>query len=151
MRPALVRDLALLLARVGVGVVFVAHGWQKFFEWGMSGTTASFAKMGVPLPGVSAWFAGIVELGGGVALLVGAAVPVFGLLIAFLMTGALVLVHAPNGVFVDQGGFELVVALGGAALILAAIGAGRFSVDNLVSPRLAQPTGPAPEREHAPV
>jgi putative oxidoreductase len=146
MRFALLRDVALLVARVGVGVVFVAHGWQKFATWGIDGTASSFADMGIPLPQASAWFAALVELVGGGALIVGAAVPVFGLLLALNMAGALVLVHASSGVFVDQGGFELVAALGSAALVLAAVGAGRWSLDGLVAPRLAYAGQRAPER-----
>lgn len=42
------------------------------------------------------------------------------------------LVHVSNGVFVDQGGFELVAALGAGALVLAATGPGTWSVDHLV-------------------
>ena len=53
------------------------------------------------------------------------------------MLGAFVLVHLGNGVFVDQGGFELVAALGAGALILAAAGPGTWSVDHLVGRALA--------------
>ncbi len=146
MRFAIARDVALLAARVGIGVIFVAHGWQKFATWGMDGTATSFAQMGVPMPEVSAWFAATVELVGGAALVLGAAVPVFGVLLAFVMAGALVIVHAGSGIFVDQGGFELVLALGAGALVLAAVGAGRWSLDALVAPRLAQVPERTPER-----
>ena len=44
------KDLAVLVARVGLGVVFVAHGAQKLFTWGLSGTADAFAGMGVPAP-----------------------------------------------------------------------------------------------------
>jgi putative oxidoreductase len=146
MRFAIARDVALLAARVGLGVIFVAHGWQKFATWGMAGTASSFAQMGVPLPEVSAWFSATVELVGGAALVLGAAVPVFGVLLAFVMTGALVIVHAGSGIFVDQGGFELVLALGAGALVLAAVGPGRWSIDAMVAPRLAQVSERTPER-----
>lgn len=146
MRFAIGRDVALLAARVGLGVIFVAHGWQKFSTWGIEGTASSFAQMGVPLPEVSAWFSAIVELVGGAALVLGAAVPVFGVLLAFVMTGALVIVHAGSGIFVDQGGFELVLALGAGALTLAAVGPGRWSIDALVAPRLAQVSERTAER-----
>jgi putative oxidoreductase len=102
--------------------------------------------MGVPLPEVNAWVAATVELVGGAALVLGAAVPVFGVLLAFVMTGALVIVHAGSGIFVDQGGFELVLALGTGALVLAAVGAGRWSIDALVAPRPALAGERTPER-----
>lgn len=126
-------DLALLVARIGLGVVFVAHGAQKLFTYGLAGTGEAFAAMGVPAPQASATFTALVELVGGAALLVGAAVPVAGALLALTMLGALVLVHAPAGVFVENGGFELVAALGAGSLVLAATGAGAFSVDRLIS------------------
>ncbi|MEV0331031.1 DoxX family protein [Micromonospora echinospora] len=130
--PASVRDVAMLLARIGVGVVFFAHGWQKLVTNGIDGTAAFFDQSGVPLPTLAAWFATTVELLGGAALALGLAVPVAGVLLALNMLGAYVFVHAGNGIFVDQGGYELVLALGAAALLLAAVGAGRFSLDHVL-------------------
>lgn len=136
MNNTVLRDVTLLVTRVALGVVFVAHGWQKFTEWGLDGTSAAFGQMGVPLPTVSAWFAAVVELAGGAALIAGIAVPLVGLLLAIDMVGALLIVHAGNGVFVSAGGFELVLTLAAAALLVAVSGAGRFSVDRLIAPRL---------------
>jgi len=141
--PVPVRDLAILLARVAVGVVFLAHGWQKLFTNGIDGTAAFFDQAGVPAASASAWFAGIVEIAGGAALIVGLAVPVAGLLLLVNMLGAFIFVHAGAGLFVEQGGFELVLTLGAAALLLAALGAGRLSADHLLTRhrRTAQPVG----------
>jgi putative oxidoreductase len=133
--PAPVRDLAILLARLAVGVVFLAHGWQKLFTNGIDGTAAFFDQAGVPAASASAWFAGIVEIAGGAALIVGLAVPVAGLLLLVDMLGAFTFVHAGAGPFVEQGGYELVLTLGAAALLLAALGAGRFSADHLLASR----------------
>lgn len=138
--PRIVRDLALLLTRVGLGVVLIAHGWQKFDEFGLAGTAASFDKMGVPLPTVSAYFATAVELVGGAALLLGLAVPLVGVLVVLDMAGAFALVHAGNGVFVTAGGFELVVSIGLAALLLAAFGSGRVGLDPLLFGRRGRTT-----------
>lgn len=127
------RDLAALIGRLGVGVVFIAHGWQKFTGWGLDGTAASFEKMGVPLPTLSAWFAAIVELVGGSLLVLGVALPVVGVLLALDMVGALVLVHLPNGLL-GQGGFELVLVLGVAALALGFNG-GAYALDRAIFKR----------------
>ncbi|MCQ4118262.1 DoxX family protein [Rhodococcus tibetensis] len=132
MASALFRDLSILIARIGLGVVFVAHGWQKFFEFGVNATQASFADMGVPLPDISAIAAATIELAGGFALIVGLATPVAGFLLFLDMLGALILVHADKGVFVSEGGYELVVALGVGSLLLAVIGAGRLGIDGLI-------------------
>ena len=126
---------ALLVARIALGVVFVAHGAQKLFTFGLAGTADAFAGMGVPAPQASALFAAVVELVGGAALVLGAGVPVAALLLVVDMLGALVLVHAPHGVFVENGGVELVAALGAGALVLAVTGAGRYSLDHLVGAR----------------
>ncbi|MDP9793940.1 putative membrane protein YphA (DoxX/SURF4 family) [Catenuloplanes nepalensis] len=56
------------------------------------------------------------------------------MLLALNMLGAYVFAHAGNGMFVDAGGAELVLGVG--ALLLTAIGAGRFSVDALLTPAL---------------
>ncbi|MFZ2178399.1 MAG: DoxX family protein [Rhodococcus sp. (in: high G+C Gram-positive bacteria)] len=132
MASALFRDLALLVARIGLGVVFVAHGWQKFFDAGVGATQASFAAMGVPMPDISAIVAATVELAGGFLLLVGLATSIAGILLFLVMLGALILVHADKGVFVSDGGYELVVGLGVGALLLAVVGAGRLSIDGLL-------------------
>ena len=128
--PQSARDALLLVARILLGVVLVAHGWQKFAQYGIGGVTASFTQMGVPLPAVSAVFAAVVELAGGIALLVGAGTVVAALLVVLDMFGAFVLVHAGNGVFATDNGFELVWAIAAVALALAAVGPGRFSVDH---------------------
>lgn len=131
----MVRDVAALIGRIGVGVVFIAHGWQKITEWGLDGTAQAFEGMGVPLPTLSAWFAALVELGGGALLIAGAALPVVGILLAVDMLGALLIVHLPNGLL-GQGGFELVLALGTAAIALGFNG-GSLTVDRLIRRRQA--------------
>ncbi len=130
--PASVRDLALLLTRIALGVIFIAHGWQKLSTNTIEGTAAFFDQSGVPLPTASAWAAALVELIGGAALVLGLAVPVVGLLLAADMIGAYLFVHAGNGVFVMEGGWELVLALGVTSVLLACVGAGRFSLDALL-------------------
>lgn len=122
-------DAAILLARVGLGVVFVAHGWQKFFTLGVTRVGEQFGTYGVPQPFVTASIVAGVELVAGIALVAGILTPLAGILLGVDMAGALYFVHATNGPFVSQNGWELVVALGVGALLVAAVGAGRFSVD----------------------
>jgi putative oxidoreductase len=133
--PSSTRDAALLVARLLLGVVLVAHGWQKVFSWGIGGTAQAFAGMGVPLAPVSAVYAAVVELVGGALLLVGAATAVVGVLVVLDMLGAALIVHGANGVMVSSGGWELVGVIAAAALTLAAVGAGRYSVDHALAAR----------------
>lgn len=130
------RDAALLVARIALGVILLAHGLQKFRDYTLDGTAASFADMGVPVPAAAALFAATVETVGGIALIIGLLTPVFAALNILNLLGALIIVHAENGVFVDQGGYELVLALIAGLVVVAMLGAGRFSVDELVDRRL---------------
>ncbi|XRQ02318.1 DoxX family protein [Actinomadura welshii] len=143
--PALT-DAGLLIGRLAVGVIFIAHGWQKLTDTGHAGVAASFDKLGIPLPGLSAHFATWVELLGGAALIAGVLVPVAGLLIAMVMGGAFWYVHMDNGLYSREGGYEYVLVLGAVALLFALVGAGRFSLDAVLWGRGAT----APERESAP-
>ena len=137
--PPVVRNVVLLLARVAIGLVFFAHGWQKLFTNGVDGTAAFFAQAGIPLPAAAAWFAALVETLGGAALILGALVPVAGLLLVLNMLGAFVFVHAGNGLFIDKNGYELVLTLGAAALVFAIVGPGRYSVDHRLAARRGRP------------
>lgn len=132
-RRALV-DVALLVGRVALGSVMLAHGLQKLDQGGLAGTADGFAAMGIPAPTASALFALAVELGGGVLLLLGALTPVVGVLWALNMAGAWWFVHR-DAFFASDGGYELVLALAVLGLVLAATGAGRLSVDALVARR----------------
>ena len=133
--PPSVRDAALLVARLLLGVVLIAHGWSKVVTNGLGATTQGFAQMGVPLPPVSAAYTGIVELVGGALILVGAATALVGVLVVLDMLGAALLVHIGNGVMASDGGWELVGVIGALALVLAAVGAGRYSVDHAIAGR----------------
>ena len=137
MNSTLVRDAVALVARIGLGVVFIAHGWQKLNTFGLDGTAASFEAMNIPVPTASAYFATFVELIGGGALVLGIFTPIAGLLLFVDMLGAAFLVHFENGVFATENGYELVVALGVGALMLAAFGAGRISIDGITKGKTA--------------
>ena len=144
--PPVVRDVTLLLARVAIGLVFFAHGWQKLSTNGVDGTAAFFEQSGVPAAQLSAWVATLVELIGGAALVLGVAVPVVGILLALDMLGAYLFVHAGNGLFAQENGYELVLVLGTASLVFAAVGPGRYSLDHVLFGRrkvAATPSSPA--------
>lgn len=88
--------------------------------------------MDIPLADVSAIAAATIELVGGIALLIGFATRIAGVLLFLDMLGAFFLVHVGKGIFVSEGGYELVLALGVASLLIAGVGAGRVSVDAFV-------------------
>lgn len=129
MNKSALTTTALAALRIILGFLFAAHGWQKFNEWTIAGTQASFAKMGVPAADVMAPAVAVLELAGGIALILGILTRVVGALLVVDMLGALFLVHAPAGVFAANGGYELVLLLAAASFALALTGAGRLSVD----------------------
>ncbi|MEU5882090.1 DoxX family protein [Spirillospora sp. NPDC047279] len=148
MRPqSLFYDVVALLARIAVGVVFIAHGWQKI-EAGITATGRQFDDMGVPAPTGAAAYAAFVELLGGAALIAGVGLPVAGAFLFLDMAGAFVFVHADQGLMLVDGdkvgyGYELVLVLGLTSLLFAAGAGGRLSVDTLLLKRGAWP----PRRE----
>jgi putative oxidoreductase len=120
---------AVTVLRVIAGFLFAAHGWQKFNEFTIAGTQASFAKMGVPAAELAAPVVATLELVGGIALILGVLTRVFAALLALDMLGALFLVHASAGIFAATGGYELVLLLAAGALAIALTGAGKVSAD----------------------
>ncbi|MFK0003945.1 DoxX family protein [Paenarthrobacter sp. NPDC090522] len=135
MNKSTLTTTALTILRIIAGFLFAAHGWQKFNEFTIAGTQASFAQMGVPGASVVAPIVATLELVGGITLILGLLTRVFGALLAVDMLGALFLVHAPAGIFAANGGYELVLLFAGAALALALAGAGRISADNALFAR----------------
>ncbi|AKE89050.1 MULTISPECIES: DoxX family protein [Rhodococcus] len=135
MNNPVLRNVGLLVARVVIGIVFLAHGLQKINQ-GYSATKAGFEGMDVPVPALSAFYATWVETLGGIALIIGLLVPIFGVLLLINMLGAFFVVHIGNGIYVTDGGWELVGALGAGALVLAVVGAGAYSVDALLARRV---------------
>ncbi|MCU1555649.1 MAG: hypothetical protein JWM13_3135 [Arthrobacter sp.] len=129
MNQSILTTSARTLLRLVTGFLFAAHGWQKFNEFTLAGTQASFAKMGVPAAELAAPVVATLELVGGVALILGVLTRIFAVLLTLNMLGALVLVHASAGVFAATGGYELVLLLATAALAVALVGAGKVSVD----------------------
>lgn len=133
--PGVTRDVALLLARLLLGTIMFAHGYQKLMIDGLGRTTEGFESMSIPVAIFSAAFVTVVEVVGGVLVVLGALIPVVAGCYLVVMVGAAVFVHIPNGLFVASGGWELVGAIAAVLLALAAAGSGRYGVDHLVHDR----------------
>ena len=124
-------SIGLTVLRIVLGVVFIAHGAQKFAQ-GIPNVVDGFSGMGVPLAEVAAPLVAGLELVGGVLLVLGVATRVVGVLLAIDMVVAGLLAHGSSGFFAQDGGFEYVLVLAVASFAVALTGAGRFSVDAAV-------------------
>jgi len=133
--PPALRDLLALGARLLLGVVLMAHGYQKLVGQGLGATSAGFARLGVPVPGASATFAACVETFGGLLLVAGLLTPVVGALVAFVMLGAGWFAGHWFGGITGDDGWELVGVIMAGALMLAATGPGRLSLDHVIARR----------------
>lgn len=120
--------------RVVVGAVFMAHGIQKFFMFGLHGVAGAFASMGVPVPAVTSVLVAVVELLGGAALIFGFLTRWAAALNGFDMIVAILLVHLKNGFF-NPGGVEFPLTLLAACIVLAIHGPGAASVDGALAKR----------------
>jgi len=127
--------------RIGAGVIFAAHGAQKLFGWfsgyGLEATGAWMASIGIE-PGIfMAFLAGSAEFFGGLLLILGLLVRPAALLLAITMLVAIVSVHLQNGLFMSNNGYEFGLALLVISVALAVRGAGSYSVDRMITQRLA--------------
>ena len=133
------KDWGLALLRVGIGGVFVAHGAQKLFGFGISGLSGFMAQIGVPFPTLSAVLVTAAEFLGGLALVVGFGTRLAAIPIAFSMLVAALTVHLKGGFFLPNG-IEYVLVLFLASVALVLTGSGALSVDRWLANRAAAKT-----------
>jgi putative oxidoreductase len=127
-------DQGIALLRIVVGGIFVAHGAQKLFVFGIPGLAGFLGQVGVPLPMLSAVAVTAAEFLGGLALVAGLFTRWAALPLAFSMLVAAVTVHLKAGFFLPNG-VEYVLALLAATLSLALTGSGAWSLDRLLARR----------------
>ena len=130
-----------LALRIPVGIIFAAHGAQKLFGWfggyGLEGTGQWMDSIGLAPGYWMALLAGAAEFFGGLALIAGVLVRPAAASLAVAMLVAIFSVHIGHGLFVDKNGYEYALALLAVAVALVFSGAGRGSVDRVLSRRVA--------------
>jgi putative oxidoreductase len=129
-------SFALLLVRVLLALVFVAHGIRHIFGGGkIEGTARWFESLGMRPGALHAWTASLTEIGAGTLLLLGLATPVGAAGIVGVMFVALITNHLKNGFFIFNPGegYEYVVTLTIMAVVVGTLGPGQWSIDGHVS------------------
>ncbi len=136
---------SLLILRVFLGIVIFPHGAQKIFGWfggyGFAGTMANFTDR-MHIPWVFALLAILAESLGSWGLIIGflTRIAAFGVLCNMIV--AILLVHLPNGFFMNWGGkqkgegFEYHLLAIGICIALMIAGGGKWSVDREVAKHL---------------
>lgn len=130
-----------LVVRLGLGVVFFAHGAQKVFGWfgghGLPATIAGFRQMNVPAGATV--LAAFIECFGGLAILVGFLARPAALGLVVVMLVAIAKVHGRNGFFLNMmmtpgkgHGYEFNLVLIAMALSILIGGAGVLSIDRII-------------------
>jgi putative oxidoreductase len=128
------QQLGLAIIRIVVGIVFIAHGVQKIFVFGFGGVSGAFAKMGVPVPGLTGPLVALLEFFGGIALIIGLLSRLAALGFAVEMLGAILLIHLANGFFAPTG-YEFPLTLFAASIAIAIGGSGSLSIDAAIASR----------------
>ena len=123
------RPLALLLLRLGLGIIFVYYGFPKLFTHTHE-ALQEFPRMG--FPSYFVYVAGIVEFFGGCLLIVGLFTRIVALLIAGEMAVVIWRVNLPHGGVMAVSNYQLPLALAVAAFTLVAVGADAVSLDRAI-------------------
>ena len=136
-------NLGKAALRAVIGPLLIGHGTQKLFGWfggaGLEATSGGFEQLGLRPGRRHATAAGLAETAGGALLTLGALTPVAASLITGVMTTAIRKVHASNGPWVAEGGWEYNAVVIASVAALADSGPGRPSVDAAYLPRLRGP------------
>ena len=121
----------LVPLRVVVGMVFLMHGGEKFFTFGLAGTADIMGKLGIPFASLAAILVIGAELLGGLAILFGLYTRWAGLVLAIEMLVAIPVARLHGGFFAPYG-FEFEFTLFGACLTFAVLGSGGISLDRML-------------------
>jgi len=119
------QPLGLLVLRLVLGAIMIAHGWQKIAGH-LHGTMGMLAHLGIP-----PWMAYLVvaaEFGGGILVVLGLLTRLAAFAIVIDMLVAIFKVHLSHGL-TGQGGFEFPLACAAIAFSLIFFGAGPISLD----------------------
>jgi putative oxidoreductase len=126
--------LGLLVCRIVIGILMAGHGAQKLFGWfgggGLEGTARMFDQIGLRPGHLQARAAAMAEFCGGLAIAAGLLTPLAVAAIIGVMTAAVITVHAANGPWNQDQGFEYNLVIVAVLFAIAVMGSGDWSLDN---------------------
>ena len=119
--------VAVLAGRALLSILFITAGFGKLTS--IAGTAGFFGSIGLPLPTVTAVVVGLIELAGGLAILVGFKTRIAAIVLALFVLAATAVAHldfsqAGNALMLQKN-----LGLTGGFLLLAVLGAGPLSID----------------------
>lgn len=117
-----------LVGRVLLSSLFILAGYAKLT--GLAGTAGWFGSIGLPLPMVTAVVVGLLELFGGLAILVGFKTRLASVALAIFTLAATAIAHADFSDQMQMLLFQKNISITGGLLVLAALGAGALSIDS---------------------
>jgi len=123
--PNSLQPAGLLLLRLALGLIFFTHGYPKLAHAG-AGMQSFFVEHG--LPGYFVYIAGVLEVFGGMLLVLGLFTRGAALLLAIEMGVAIWKVHSTGG-YLAVHNYEFPLAVLAGSFALATVGAGRLSLD----------------------
>ena len=133
------KDIALMLTRIVMGVIMVTHGWHRWQNEGITAEANILEHAGIPNPGLMVWLLIGFEVIGGIFLIFGLATPVIGLGLMVLNIG-IILTLRSHTFYVHNSGWEYNAVMTIVGLVLMTHGAGRIGLDNLFrTPKDIQP------------
>lgn len=121
-------DVALLLLRIGVGLIFIVAGWGKLT--GIENTAGFFDNIGIPMPVVMAWVVAIVEFAGGIMVLAGLYMRIPALLLAVIMVVAILTTKLDADNIFRAMRLDLVLLLMSLSLFIT--GSGKISLNSML-------------------
>lgn len=123
---------SLTLLRVVIGIILLYHGYLKLFApGGFPATVVQFTNIGIVAPKISALAASAAEFFGGLFLILGIVIRWTTFVLIFEMLVAFFTVHAKNGLLVSNGGYEFVLLILAALLVVHINGAGKVSLGKM--------------------
>ena len=126
-------DQAVFIGRLFFSSMFLLFGYGKLTDY--AGTVSYMSSLGLPAPSLSTLLAVIIELGGGLLMLVGYQTRLVALGLAIYVLISAFIGHFQLGDFNQYQHFMKNMAIVGGALAFVAFGGGAYSLDASKSPK----------------